>query len=50
MVYYLTTRAQEEGKTFVTKKIISALCKIKEGKQKKLFLGNLNAKRDWGHR
>ena len=24
-------------------------CKIKEGKQKKLFLGNLNAKRDWGH-
>tara|TARA_Y100000591_G_scaffold304352_1_gene300939 strand:+ start:413 stop:1462 length:1050 start_codon:yes stop_codon:yes gene_type:complete len=37
------------GQTFVTKKIISALCKIKEGKQKKLFLGNLNAKRDWGH-
>ena len=36
------------GETFVTKKIISALCKIKEGKQKKLFLGNLNAKRDWG--
>ncbi len=37
------------GETFVTKKIISALCKIKEGKQKKLFLGNINAKRDWGH-
>ncbi len=37
------------GETFVTKKIISALCKIKEGKQKKLYLGNLNAKRDWGH-
>ena len=37
------------GETFVTKKIISAMCKIKEGKQKKLFLGNLNAKRDWGH-
>ena len=37
------------GETFVTKKIISALCKIKEGKQKKLFLGNLNSKRDWGH-
>ena len=37
------------GETFVTKKIISALCKIKEDKQKKLFLGNLNAKRDWGH-
>ena len=37
------------GETFVTKKIISALCKIKKGKQKKLYLGNLNAKRDWGH-
>ena len=37
------------GETFVTKKIISAMCKIKEGKQKKLFLGNLDAKRDWGH-
>ena len=37
------------GETFVTKKIISALCKIKEGRQKKLFLGNLDAKRDWVH-
>ena len=37
------------GETFVTKKIISGLCKIKEGKQKKLYLGNLYAKRDWGH-
>ena len=37
------------GETFVTKKIVTALCKIKYKKQKKLFLGNLNAKRDWGH-
>ena len=37
------------GETFVTKKIVAALCKIKEKKQKKLFLGNINAKRDWGH-
>ena len=37
------------GETFVTKKIVSALCKIKNKRQKKLFLGNLNAKRDWGH-
>ncbi len=37
------------GETFVTKKIVAGLCKIKLGKQKKLFLGNLNAKRDWGH-
>ncbi len=37
------------GETFVTKKIVSALCKIYKNKQKKLFLGNLYAKRDWGH-
>jgi GDPmannose 4,6-dehydratase len=37
------------GETFVTKKIVSALCKIKQGKQNKLYLGNINAKRDWGH-
>tara|TARA_B100000579_G_scaffold34034_1_gene23819 strand:+ start:124 stop:1155 length:1032 start_codon:yes stop_codon:yes gene_type:complete len=37
------------GETFVTKKIVTALCKIKLKKQKKLFLGNLSAKRDWGH-
>ena len=37
------------GETFVTKKIVSALCRIKLGRQKKLYLGNLDAKRDWGH-
>jgi len=37
------------GETFVTRKIVIALCKIKLGLQKKLYLGNLNAKRDWGH-
>ena len=37
------------GETFVTRKIIVALCKIKLGKQKRLYLGNLDAKRDWGH-
>ena len=37
------------GETFVTKKIIMGLCRIKMGKQKRLFLGNLDAKRDWGH-
>ena len=35
--------------TFVTKKVVKALCKIKLKKQKKLFIGNLYAKRDWGH-
>ena len=37
------------GETFVTRKIVVGLVKIKLGLQKKLFLGNLNAKRDWGH-
>ena len=37
------------GETFVTKKVVNALCKIKFKKQKKLFVGNLYAKRDWGH-
>ena len=37
------------GETFVTRKITIALCKIKAGKQKKLILGNIDAKRDWGH-
>lgn len=37
------------GETFVTKKIVSALCKIINNNQKKLYLGNLQAKRDWGH-
>ena len=37
------------GETFVTRKIVIALCRIKLGMQKKLFLGNLEAKRDWGH-
>ena len=37
------------GETFVTKKVVKALCRIKKNKQKKLFIGNLYAKRDWGH-
>ena len=41
--------SSRRGETFVTKKIVQALCKIKLNKQKKLYLGNINAKRDWGH-
>ena len=37
------------GETFVTRKITIALSKIAYGLQKTLYLGNLNAKRDWGH-
>jgi GDPmannose 4,6-dehydratase len=37
------------GETFVTQKIIKGLINIKKKKQSKLYLGNLYAKRDWGH-
>ena len=37
------------GETFVTRKITIGLTRIKLGLQKKIILGNLNAKRDWGH-
>jgi len=37
------------GETFVTRKISRAVAAIKLGRQETLFLGNLNAKRDWGH-
>jgi GDPmannose 4,6-dehydratase len=37
------------GETFVTRKITRALARIKVGLQDRLYLGNLDAKRDWGH-
>ena len=37
------------GETFVTRKITRAVCQIALGQQDKLFLGNLDAQRDWGH-
>ena len=37
------------GETFVTRKITRAVARIKLGLQKKLYVGNLDAKRDWGH-
>jgi GDPmannose 4,6-dehydratase len=37
------------GETFVTRKITRAAAAIRLGKQEKLYLGNLDAKRDWGH-
>jgi GDPmannose 4,6-dehydratase len=37
------------GETFVTRKVTRALTRIKLGLQKKLFLGNLEARRDWGY-
>ncbi len=37
------------GETFVTRKITRAVAAIKKGQQKELYLGNLDAKRDWGY-
>src|SRR5260370_3534689 len=37
------------GETFVSRKITRAVARIRAGLQKKLYLGNLNARRDWGH-
>ena len=37
------------GETFVTRKITRAVARIKAGQQKNLYLGNLDAKRDWGY-
>lgn len=37
------------GQTFVTRKITMGLCNIKLGNQEKLYLGNMDAKRDWGY-
>src|ERR1700742_3437273 len=37
------------GETFVTRKVTRAVADIQAGRQKKLFVGNLDAKRDWGH-
>jgi GDPmannose 4,6-dehydratase len=41
--------SSRRGETFVTRKVVQALSKISSGKQKTLRLGNLDAKRDWGH-
>jgi GDPmannose 4,6-dehydratase len=41
--------SERRGETFVTRKITRAAGRIKAGLQKKLFLGNLDAKRDWGY-
>ena len=37
------------GETFVTRKITRAVAAIKLGLQEKIYIGNLDAKRDWGH-
>ena len=41
--------SERRGETFVTRKITMAAARIAHGKQDKLYLGNLNARRDWGY-
>ena len=41
--------SERRGETFVTRKITLAVARIKQGKQDKLFLGNLSSLRDWGY-
>lgn len=41
--------SERRGETFVTRKITLAAARIKQGKQKKLYLGNLDSLRDWGY-
>ena len=44
-----THESERRGETFVTRKITLAAARIKQGYQDKLYLGNLNAQRDWGY-
>ena len=41
--------SERRGNTFVTKKVTQGLVRVKLGLQKKIVIGNLDAKRDWGH-
>ena len=41
--------SERRGETFVTRKITLAAARIKQGKQDKLYLGNLDSLRDWGY-
>ena len=41
--------SERRGETFVTRKITRAIAKIVLGQQDKIYLGNLNARRDWGY-
>jgi GDPmannose 4,6-dehydratase len=41
--------SERRGETFVTRKITIAVARIAQGEQDKLYLGNLNASRDWGY-
>ena len=44
-----TMKGRSRGETFVTRKITRAVAAIEHGLQEQLYIGNLDAKRDWGH-
>lgn len=48
-VFSLIMKVKEEEKLFVTRKITLAAARIAQGKQNKLYLGNLSSLRDWGY-
>jgi GDPmannose 4,6-dehydratase len=48
VTFRVTNSSPRRGLEFVTRKISHAVARIKLGLQKELFLGNLDAKRDWG--
>lgn len=48
-VFYLIMSQSDGGETFVTRKITLAASRIAQGKQDKLYLGNLDSLRDWGY-
>ena len=48
VILRVTKFSPRRGETFVTRKITRAVGRIKHGLQRELFLGNLDAKRDWG--
>ncbi len=49
MIFRVTNVSPRRGETFVTRKITRAVAHIQAGLQDKLYLGNLDAKRDWGY-
>ena len=49
MVSSFNHESERRGETFVTRKITLAAARIKQGKQDKLYLGNLSSLRDWGY-
>jgi GDP-mannose 4,6-dehydratase len=49
MAFCFNHESPRRGETFVSRKVSRAVAAIKQGVQKELFLGNLDAKRDWGY-